>query len=78
MSLFRDIPPEVSVHAAEDTHLLILERDEFEAVVKEYPEVALGVCRRLSQRLELAFQNMGHPDEQGSENDGLQRGEDQG
>jgi hypothetical protein len=69
VSLFRDIPPAISVHAREDTHLLILDRDEFEAVVKEYPEVALGVCRRLSQRLELAFQDMERHDVEAPDGD---------
>ncbi|MDF1553095.1 MAG: cyclic nucleotide-binding domain-containing protein [Deferrisomatales bacterium] len=63
VSLFRDVPPGISVQAHEDVHLLLLDRDEFEAVVKEYPEVALGVCRGLSQRLAMLFEEMEWRDE---------------
>jgi CRP-like cAMP-binding protein len=63
VSLFRDVPSVVSVHAPEDVHLLSLDRDQFEAVVKEYPEVALGVCRGLSQRLAMLIEKMERHDE---------------
>ena len=41
-----------SVIAATQSGLLLLSRAEFEALVEEYPGVALGIARVLSQRLQ--------------------------
>jgi len=53
LALFGEMPGGVQVKALTDVSLLILDKREFDAVVREYPEIALRVCRRLSQRIRM-------------------------
>ena len=53
LALFGEMPGGVQVKAVTDVTLLILEKREFDAVVQEYPEIALRVCRKLSQRIRM-------------------------
>ncbi|HET7630765.1 MAG TPA: Crp/Fnr family transcriptional regulator [Gemmatimonadaceae bacterium] len=51
LPLFDDGPYPASAVAQEDSRLLFVPRDEFEALYREHPEVALAVIRNLGSRL---------------------------
>jgi hypothetical protein len=53
MALFEEIPQTISVHTTERTRFLVLQKHHFEATVKEYPQIALHMCKALSARLRL-------------------------
>ncbi len=51
MALFDDQRRSATVVAQEPTHCLVLHKAEFNEAVREYPQVALQMCRVLSRRL---------------------------
>ncbi len=51
MALFDLLARSATVTAREATSLLVLHKREFAETVREYPEVALQMCRELSRRL---------------------------
>ncbi|MBU0513671.1 MAG: cyclic nucleotide-binding domain-containing protein, partial [Proteobacteria bacterium] len=51
MALFDHLARSATVTSREQTSLLVLHQREFAETVKEYPEVALQMCRELSRRL---------------------------
>ncbi|MEW5912882.1 MAG: cyclic nucleotide-binding domain-containing protein [Thermodesulfobacteriota bacterium] len=51
MSLFDDAPRSATVTALGEAHLLVLHKREFEETVREYPQVALQICKELSRRV---------------------------
>ncbi len=60
MSLVDDKPRSVNVIAAEDTVLLILEREQFEECVRRFPAVAFNMMAELSMRLRRAQDTIGN------------------
>jgi len=53
MALFEDIPRHMSIRAIEDTRLLALGKQAFEDIIKEYPEIALPICRVMCSRIRI-------------------------
>ncbi|MCB2225593.1 MAG: cyclic nucleotide-binding domain-containing protein [Desulfarculaceae bacterium] len=51
MALFDDAPRSATVTADGEVQLLVLYKREFEETVREYPQVALQMCKELSRRL---------------------------
>lgn len=54
MSLFGDEPRSASVSAVTDTDLLALDRDRFQSLAFQRPEIPMQLCRVLAQRLRVA------------------------
>jgi len=51
MALFEDIPRSATIRAEKETHLLMLNKRDFAEIVREYPQIALHICRVLGARL---------------------------
>ncbi len=51
MALFEDEVRSATIRTMEETRLLVLHKREFEEIVREYPKIALHICRILSRRL---------------------------
>jgi hypothetical protein len=51
MALFEDIPRSATIRTQKETHLLMLHKREFAEIVREYPQIALHICRVLGARL---------------------------
>jgi ATP/ADP translocase len=51
MALFEDLVRSASVRSEQETRVLVLHKREFTEIVREYPLIALQICRVLSQRL---------------------------
>ncbi len=51
MALFEDLLRSATIRTEEDTRLLVLDKREFTEIVREYPLIALQICKVLSQRL---------------------------
>lgn len=51
MALFEDEVRSATVRTEEESRFLILHKREFEEIVREYPQIALHICRVLSRRL---------------------------
>jgi CRP/FNR family cyclic AMP-dependent transcriptional regulator len=59
MALLDDEPRSAHVVAMEDSLLLLLRREDFQARLRSSPDVALGLLRELSQRLRRADDKIG-------------------
>ena len=51
VTFFAEIPSTVSARTNEETRFLALSRGPFTEILREYPEIALGICRDLGSRL---------------------------
>ena len=51
MALFEDIPRSATIRTQRETRLLMLHKREFTEIVREYPQIALHICRVLGVRL---------------------------
>ena len=51
MALFEDIPRSATIRTQKETRLLMLHKREFTEIVREYPQIALHICRVLGERL---------------------------
>ncbi len=51
MALFEDIERTASIKTESDSRLLILHKQEFKQIVREYPQIALEICKVLSLRI---------------------------
>jgi hypothetical protein len=51
MALFEDIERTASIRTESDSRLLILHKQEFKQIVREYPQIALEICKVLSMRI---------------------------
>jgi len=58
MALFREMSLDMTIRATSDSLLLRIERDEFHAIIREYPETALRVCQELSARMNHLLQQL--------------------
>jgi len=54
MSILDGAPRSATATAIEDTNLLKIARDDFQEILSEKPEIALGVIKVLSRRLRAA------------------------
>ena len=51
MALFEDAVRSASIKASEDSRFLVLHKQEFTEIVREYPQIALHICKALSGRM---------------------------
>jgi CRP-like cAMP-binding protein len=51
MALFEDEVRSATIRTVEASRLLVLHKREFEEIVREYPQIALHICKVLSHRL---------------------------
>ncbi|HIJ19851.1 MAG TPA: cyclic nucleotide-binding domain-containing protein [Deltaproteobacteria bacterium] len=51
MALFEDAVRSATIRTAEESRFLILHKQEFTEIVREYPQIALHICKALSERL---------------------------
>jgi CRP-like cAMP-binding protein len=51
MALFEDTVRSASIRTEKETRLLVLHKREFTEIVREYPEIALHICRALGSRI---------------------------
>jgi hypothetical protein len=51
MALFEDIPRTASVVAEQPSRLLVLNKQDFKEMVREYPQIPLEICKVLSARI---------------------------
>jgi hypothetical protein len=51
MALFEDLVRSATVRSERETRVLVLHKREFTEIVREYPLIALQICKVLSQRL---------------------------
>ena len=58
MALFEDLLRAATVRTDQESHLLVLHKQEFREIVREYPEVALHMCKVLSRRMRKLLRKM--------------------
>ncbi len=51
MALFEDAPRSATIRTLEKTWLLALSKDEFTEIVREYPQIALNICKAFGGRI---------------------------
>lgn len=51
MALFEDIPRSATIRTQKESRVLVLHKREFAEIVREYPQIALQICRVLGARL---------------------------
>ena len=51
MALLEDTVRSASIKTVEDSRFLVLHKQEFSEIVREYPQIALHICRALSGRI---------------------------
>ncbi len=51
MALFEDLVRSATIKTQAPSRFLVLDKGEFKEIVKEYPEIALHICKVLSRRL---------------------------
>ena len=51
MALFEDIPRTATIRTLEPCRMLVLHKQEFKEMVREYPQIALDICKVLSGRI---------------------------
>jgi len=59
MALIDDQPRSAHVIATEESHLIVLKRDDFRQCLEESPRIALGLLKALSRRLRRADDKIG-------------------
>jgi ATP/ADP translocase len=58
MALFEDVVRSATIRTEEETRLLVLHKQEFTEIVREYPKIALHICRILSQRIRVLHEKI--------------------
>ena len=51
MALFEDVPRSATIRTETESRLLVLHKQEFNEIVREYPQIALTICKVLSSRI---------------------------
>jgi ATP/ADP translocase len=51
MALFEDAVRSATIRTAEESRFLVLHKQEFTEIVREYPQIALHICKALSSRM---------------------------
>src|SRR5947199_9874303 len=59
MSLIDAEPRSAHVIAMEDSHLLVIRREDFQAILQQSPGIAMGLLRELSRRLRRVDEKVG-------------------
>jgi hypothetical protein len=60
MALFEGDVRSATIRTSEQTNLLVLHKREFSEIVREYPQIALQICKVLSQRIRELHQKIRH------------------
>jgi len=60
MALFEDEVRSATIRTVEETNLLVLHKREFTEIVREYPQIALHICKVLSHRLRRLHEKVQH------------------
>lgn len=58
MALFEDIPRTATIQTKESCRMLMLHKQEFKEMVREYPQIALQICKALSGRIRVLHTKM--------------------
>ncbi len=58
MALFEDIPRTASIRTLKPSRMLMLHKQEFKEMVREYPHIALKICRVFSGRIRKLHQKI--------------------
>jgi HEAT repeat protein len=64
MALFEDVVRSATIRTEEETRLLVLHKQEFTEIVREYPQIALHICRILSQRIRVLHEKIKREEKQ--------------
>lgn len=51
MALFEDLVRSATIRTEQESRFLVLHKQEFKEIVREYPGIALEICKALSQRI---------------------------
>jgi CRP-like cAMP-binding protein len=51
VALFEDVVRSATIRAEEETRLLVLHRQKIEEAVREHPQIALHICKKLTDRI---------------------------
>ena len=70
MALFEDVVRSATIRTEEETRLLVLHKQEFTEIVREYPQIALHICRILSQRIRVLHEKIKREEKQIEDLDG--------
>lgn len=62
MALLDDIARSATIRTEHESHMLVLHKLEFTEIVREYPQIALQICKELSGRLRKLHKKMKHFD----------------
>jgi uncharacterized membrane protein YeaQ/YmgE (transglycosylase-associated protein family) len=60
MALFEDIPRTATIRTLQPCRMLTLHKQEFKEMVREYPQIALDICKVLSGRIRKLHTRMTH------------------
>ncbi|RJQ66006.1 MAG: cyclic nucleotide-binding protein [Desulfobacteraceae bacterium] len=60
MALFEDIPRTATIRTLQSCRMLTLHKQEFKEMVREYPQIALDICKVLSGRIRKLHSKMTH------------------
>jgi len=58
MALFDDAPRSVSIRTEEACSFLTLNKQQFREIVREYPQIALEICKVLSKRIRILHEKI--------------------
>jgi ATP/ADP translocase len=64
MALFEDVVRSATIRTEEESRLLVLHKQEFTEIVREYPQIALHICRILSQRIRILHERIKREEKQ--------------
>ena len=64
MALFEDVVRSATIRTEAETRLLVLHKQEFTEIVREYPQIALHICRILSQRIRVLHERIKREEKQ--------------
>ncbi len=62
MALLEDAPRSATIRTEQESRLLVLHKLEFAEIVREYPQIALQICKELSGRMRKLHKKMKHFD----------------
>lgn len=60
MALFEDAVRSATIRTAEKSRFLVLHKQEFTEIVREYPQIALRICKALSGRMRQLHEKIKH------------------
>jgi CRP-like cAMP-binding protein len=58
MALFEQIPRTATIRTVKPCRMLVLHKQQFDEMVREYPQIALEICKVLSSRIRKLHQRM--------------------